>query len=318
MNERMKNHWRIGLTILLAGVSGGCSPAEIKEPVSRGSAGDSDGDLPKIYVVNYPLYYFTTRIVGDHGQVMLPKESGGDPGFWRPNESQILAYQEADLILLWGADYAKWVSKVSLPVSRVVDTSDAIRDRFIFEDEAISHSHGNEEKHSHGATASTTWLDCELMVLQSLTIYETLKQRFPESGDAFGQAYRELEADLMALDQRFKSAIPKDFNDLGYASHPVYQYLSQRYGLSLVNFHWEPGEMPDDKEWALFQERMEDAPAKWMLWEGEPSAETRQRLEMAGVMPILFPTHGGHPDTGDWLSLMQENADRLARAFSNR
>ena len=249
---------------------------------------------------------------------MLPKESGGDPGFWRPKEAQILAYQEADLILLWGADYAKWVDNVSLPVSRVVDTSEGIRDRFIYEEDAISHSHGNEEKHSHGATASTTWLDCELMVLQSRLIYETLKNRFPEFGDAFGKAYQDLESDLMALDERFKAAVPEGFEEVGYASHPVYQYLARRYGLSLVSFHWEPGETPDENEWAFFHLRMEDVPAKWMLWEGEPNAETRRRLEMAGVTPIVFPTYGGHPAGGNWLSLMQENADRLARALGNR
>jgi hypothetical protein len=38
-----------------------------------------------------------------------------------PDTETIAAYQAADLILINGADYAKWTTKVSLPRSRLVD-----------------------------------------------------------------------------------------------------------------------------------------------------------------------------------------------------
>jgi zinc transport system substrate-binding protein len=80
------------------------------------------GDKLRVYTVNYPLAYFAERIAGDLATVIFPAPPNVDPAFWMPNAETIAAYQTADLILLNGADYAKWTAKVSLPRSRLVDT----------------------------------------------------------------------------------------------------------------------------------------------------------------------------------------------------
>ena len=66
-----------------------------------------------VYVVNYPLKYFAERIGGDHVEVVFPAPAGIDPVYWIPDIPSIIAYQQADLILINGANYAKWVDKVS-------------------------------------------------------------------------------------------------------------------------------------------------------------------------------------------------------------
>ena len=76
-----------------------------------------------IYTVNYPLAYFAERIGGDSVEVVFPAPDGIDPAFWQPTTTDILGYQSADLILLNGAGYAKWLSRVSLPAAGLVDTS---------------------------------------------------------------------------------------------------------------------------------------------------------------------------------------------------
>ena len=76
-------------------------------------------------------------------------------------------YQSADLILLNGANYAKWVNKVSLPRFRMVNTSAAFKDRYIEAAEMLTHSHGAEGKHGHEALAFTTWIDFGLAVRTS-------------------------------------------------------------------------------------------------------------------------------------------------------
>ena len=63
----------------------------------------------KIYVVNYPLQYFAERIGGDKVDVFFPAPSDVDPAFWTPGREVVRQYQQADLILLNGADYAKLV-----------------------------------------------------------------------------------------------------------------------------------------------------------------------------------------------------------------
>ena len=83
------------------------------------SATEISGRLT-VYVVNYPLKYFAERIAGDHARVVFPAPAEGDPAYWMPDAKTIGAYQQADLVLLNGANYAKWVKKVSLPRSRMV------------------------------------------------------------------------------------------------------------------------------------------------------------------------------------------------------
>ena len=74
-------------------------------------------------MVNYPLKYFAERIGGPHVNVTLPVTADEDPVYWVPGIEVIGQYQQADLILLNGAGYAKWVKKASLPRSKTVDTS---------------------------------------------------------------------------------------------------------------------------------------------------------------------------------------------------
>ena len=110
--------------------------------------------------MNYPLQYFAERIGGEHVEVSFPAPPDGDPAYWNPDPDSVAAYQQADLILLNGASYAKWVAIVTLPTSKLVDTSKGFRDRYIIIEGAVVHSHGPEGEHSHGETAFTTWRFC--------------------------------------------------------------------------------------------------------------------------------------------------------------
>ena len=60
-----------------------------------------------IYTVNYPLQYFAQRIAGEQAEVTLPLPPAIDPAFWQPDVASIAGFQQADIILLNGAGYAK-------------------------------------------------------------------------------------------------------------------------------------------------------------------------------------------------------------------
>ncbi len=294
----------------------GCGPSEKSSGTAvSDDATKSAGDVVQIYVVNYPLWYLTERIVGDRAEVVLPVPQGADPAFWHPTAEHVQAYQQADLILLWGADFAKWVKRVSLPDSRVVDTGARFREQWIYEEEALTHSHGDGE-HSHGAIASTTWLDGDLLVRHAQSVHDVLAERYPQYAAVFGQNYRALEADLFDLDRRFQAAIPDSFSMAVFASHPVYQYLGRRHGLELINFHWEPGRMPEESAWDSFAIQLQEHPTRVMLWEDDPIGPIVERLRRLGVRPVVFHTVVGRPAEGDFLNLMQANADRLSQAFA--
>src|SRR5262245_43086820 len=63
----------------------------------------------QVYVTNYPLEFFAKRIFGDEAEVHFPAPENEDPSFWNPAPEVIEKYQAADLILINGATYEKWI-----------------------------------------------------------------------------------------------------------------------------------------------------------------------------------------------------------------
>ncbi len=76
----------------------------------------ADGRL-SIYTVNYPLQYFVQRIGGELVDVSFPAPRGVDPADWMPDIDTVAEYQQADVILLNGAGYARWLRRMSLPAA---------------------------------------------------------------------------------------------------------------------------------------------------------------------------------------------------------
>ncbi|MGB0372437.1 MAG: metal ABC transporter substrate-binding protein [Opitutales bacterium] len=265
----------------------------------------SDGvkeDAKVIYTTNYPLAYFAERIVGDAYEVVFP-EIDGDPAFWKPGPAQIADFQTANWILINGADYEKWLHAVSLPVSKTVNTSRGFKDRYIHVDGTGMHSHGNGEMHSHGAIAFTTWIDMRLAIQQASVIDEKLE--LTDTG------YVDLKRDLLDLDARIKDAFTPFRGKFIIGSHPVYQYLARRYGLSMESVHWEPDVIPGAEQLKELDDLLSNRESKIMLWEGEPLAETKALLSGRGIECVVFDPCGNRPAEGDFMTVMESNIANL-------
>lgn len=273
------------------------------------------GERLMVYTVNYPLAYFVERIGGDAVEVAFPAPPDVDPAFWQPDVATIVAYQSADLVLLNGAGYARWIGTASLSRRRLIDTSAGFRDRYIADRETVSHSHGPSGEHSHTGVAFTTWLDMELAVEQARAVTVALIRHMPERDSEFSQRLTVLEADLHTLDRRLlavaASAPPV------FGSHPIYQYLAVRYRLDLRAVHWEPHQPPDAAGWGEFLDLQKQHPGRWMLWEAQPLAETRMKLKEQGIGSVVFAPCANRPKEGDWLSVMRANVERLEQAFGD-
>jgi zinc transport system substrate-binding protein len=270
-----------------------------------------------VYTVNYPLQYFTQRIAGDHARVVFPAPADVDPAFWMPDHKTIGEYQQADLILLNGAAYAKWVSKVSLPRLRQVDTSKAFKDGLITVRDTVTHSHGPAGEHSHTGTAFTIWLDFYQAVQQAEAIAEALSRKQPEHKSDFENNLAALRKDLMGLDLEIQQAIAKKPHQLLFASHPIYHYLARRYQLQIEDMVWEPDDMPNDQQWQQLRLAQERFPAGWMLWEKQPLPEIVQQLDSMGIGIAVFDPCAKRPASGDFLSVMHDNIAGLKQIFAN-
>lgn len=264
-----------------------------------------------VYTVNYPLKYFAERIAAEHAKVVFLAPPRVDPAYWTPDASEILKYQKADLVLLNGANYAKWISKVSLPQSRLVDTSSAFKEQYLYAKEEITHTHGTEGKHAHENLAFTIWLDPTLAARQAEIITEALSRTKPELKDTFQNNYDILKKDLVAIDRGIDEIVVHNRKIPLIASHPVYQYLSKRYGLNMKSVHWEPDGTPTETQWRELRDILKDHPAQWMIWEGKPKQTVVDQLKSMGINSVVFSPCANVPERGDFLSVMQRNVQNL-------
>ena len=288
---------------------------------SRNDAGgQATGETPAsdtltVYVVNYPLQYFAERIGGDHVRVVFPAPNDVDPAFWRPDDETINAYQQADLILLNGASYAKWTRTVTLPLSKVVNTSKSFSGKLIEIAGAVTHSHGPGQDHTHAGIAFTTWLDPALATTQAESIHQAMIQLRPQQEEDFGRGLEDLKSDLKDLDQRLANVFDRYREEPVVFSHPVYQYLTRRFDVSGKSVHWEPDTEPTQAMREELSKLLQSHPAKIFVWESTPIPANAALVDDMGLQSITFDPCGNVPEEGDLISVMRKNIADLENAI---
>lgn len=302
--------WMTAVLCLLLG----CTESTEDEPVGR----ETSRERPvTVYVVNYPLKYFAQRIGGRHVEVVFPTPAGEDPSFWMPDAETITAYQQADLVLLNGAGYSRWVDNVTLPKSKLCDTSASRKGQYLEMEDAVTHSHGPAGEHAHAGAAFTTWLDPQLAIAQAEAIRRALVSLRPEHQETFQHNIDALKDDLNDLDRKLADVVARNPNCPVIFSHPVYQYLIRRYQLNAKAVHWEPDEFPTAAMWTDLGQLLRQHPAKWMIWESEPAEQNVAKLSEMGVQSAVFDPCGNGSDHGDYLVVMRQNVDHLTRVFAS-
>ncbi len=267
-----------------------------------------------VFVSNYPLYAMTQQISGGKADILFPAEGQGDPAYWNPEPEEIAQIQEADLILINGATYEKWMGNISIPESSLVNTSKGFKDKYISLKEATTHSHGPEGEHEHTGTAFTTWLDLTLAAEQAYVVKNALIKLLPDEEKNFEEAYLKLKNELMDLDKELTAITSADHIHVIF-SHPVYQYFSERYNVHGSSLHWEPDIIPDGNAWSELEHELDHQAVKWMIWESQPLPEVAERLGEMGVSVIVYDPCSNVPEVGDFLSVMKNNINSLRNIY---
>ena len=162
---------------------------------------NSEEDLLDILTVNEPLRYMGSRLTDSSwAKVTFPAPPETvDPSTWTPDGPTIQRYQKADMILLNGAHYAQWIEQAALPITRLFNTTEAYKERWIQRSSVTTHQHGPEGEHEHGIYAPMTWLDFQLAADQATSIAKILSDRWPDHAAKIQAQLVSLRADLLQL-----------------------------------------------------------------------------------------------------------------------
>lgn len=297
------------LSIASLGFPVGCGPSTPTPPVRM------PGEKVRVFAPNPALASIVRELAGESVELVTPWKDATDPAYWRPSSDAVREIQSCDLIVLNGAAYEPWAAQAALPRARTVQTTAAVRSRLI-KVEGETHSHGPEGEHTHSTTASTTWLSPALARAQAEAIAARLSQLLPDKASDVAARRAALDATLSRIEAHLVEL--KSLEPRWLASHPVYQYLGQASGIEIESVHWEPGEMPDEREWTKFSltRAALPRPTAWMLWEGEPLPEIRAQLEREGVRVAVVPLF---PDAeGEFASSYALVLERLLEELRRR
>jgi len=158
----------------------------------------------RIVAVSYPLQWVTQQIAGDDYDVSFPGAAATNPATWHPDRQAITEMQSADLIVAngTGATYAKWLTTVSLPETKLILTASrglALSDYIMVEDIRLVHAHGPEGEHSHPTMISETWLDPATLKKQAIYIQSQLAKTYPDDAGRFAANLATIEETLDSL-----------------------------------------------------------------------------------------------------------------------
>lgn len=268
---------------------------------------------PRVFAANYPLYYLCQRIAGEEIDLIWPFRSDEDPAFWEPDEDQIRELQGADLLVLNGAGYEKWLEYSFIDPNQITDSSSRFKNEFIDDAGGTSHSHGAGAVHDHGGTAFSLWMDLDLYARQADSVFESLVRLLPEQKDLLEKRQGELLQDLRVLDQSFKTTGDALKTETILASHPVYQYFSRAYTGEIQALLLEPDLFPSQEDRGTLETLQKQFNSSVMIWEGEPLEETQEMLEEMNIRWVVISPGFNKPVEGDYLDILNNNLKELQR-----
>ena len=307
--------WYASSMCLAASLMIGCSPATETQLHDAAVEPTSPQTRPAVIVVNYPLEYFARRIGGDLIQVTLPVPENQDPAYWEPSGDQIAEIQSADLVLLNGADYAKWTLRATLPWSRTVVTCEGMEAELIEVPDAVVHSHGPEGEHSHAGIVSETWMDPGLAIRQARAVYDAICAILPDHKSAIEPRFLALVRDLKTLTEELDLTLEQT-SVRWLSAKPRFHYMLARYDTAPEVLHWEAMESIESSQWESLESRLAGESAV-LLWSEPPLDATQARLLEEGVQSVVLDIAANRPQEGDFMSVMRGNLHAIHSALAD-
>lgn len=305
--------WLIVLLLATALFLPGCSSKQQKS------------DKLQVVTTLFPLYDFARTIGGDKAQVSMLLPPGVEPHSFEPRPEDVVRVNRADLFVYTNPVMEPWAGNILSGVDRgkvvIVEGGKGIS--MVAAPEGNGHEeHGREEHgeaHKGAAMDPHVWLDLDNARHIAGTILAAYLARDPANKGYYQANAAKLDADLAALDQRFRQTLAQASRKvLLHGGHYAFGYLARRYGLryvsaTAVNADAEPTPAKLAELVQLMRrERLQYVYTEELL--SPRIAETIARETGAKVLML----RAGHNVTRDelnrgvsFISLMEENLQNL-------
>lgn len=190
----------------------------------------------QIITMNFPAFDFARQVAGERAEVTLLLPPGVDAHSFEPSPRDVIAMQEADLLIYNGGIGENWISGMLKSMGTdapaaiaMMDQVDTVQEELVegMEDVPHAHSHGDEDDHDdhddheheeHGdhddhdhdeheerELDEHVWTTPNNAIKISRAILAKLSELDPAGRDSYQANFDRFEQELKALDQDFRA-----------------------------------------------------------------------------------------------------------------
>jgi zinc transport system substrate-binding protein len=193
----------------------------------------TESDKLKVVATFYPLAFFAQEIGGEEVDVTQLIPDNTEVHNWQPSSADILAVDEAKVIIYNGASLDYWFEEDVLPVidssnKIIVETTAGIQ---LLETGDENGEHDDEHEHEE-AYDPHTWISPFIAKQQAQSIYEALIQKDPEHEGYYSERWQNLKTRFEELDNSYMTGLSTTSKEDIFVSHSAFGYLADRYGFT--------------------------------------------------------------------------------------
>jgi zinc transport system substrate-binding protein len=181
-------------------------------------------DKISIVATFYPLAYLSQEIGGDYIEVTQLVPSNTEIHSWEPSASNIVATEDADIIVYNGGGADRWMEDDILP------SLSASENRIVVNSTEGLEFIANQDADEGGAVDPHTWISPYMAKLEAEKIYTALVQADPAHESYYTQHWTDLKGKLEQLDNDYLTGLSNIKKDEIIVTHEAFGYLASRYG----------------------------------------------------------------------------------------
>ena len=189
-------------------------------------------------------------------------------------------------------------------------------------DEGERDDHDDHDDHAEEELAYDphSWLDPVAMAAQADVVLAKLIEVFPDGEDVFTENANAFKAELVTLDEKFKTLTSTCSDRTVAANHNAYSYLAYRYDIEFVTVHGlDPEGEPSAEDVVKVVEHIQEEGITVLFVEEYTDKSSIQSIvDETGVSIQILHTMEMAPldSSDDYLSMMNKNFENLEAGMS--
>ncbi len=206
-----------------------------------------DNSSPKtIYTSFYPIYDFTSKIVGDKYKVVNITPSGEEPHDFEPTPKQIEELYDADALLINGLEMEHWLDSAPKEIKNKA---------YIVTDSIVTRKENN-------VVDPHVWLSIKNARIELKNIYNYVIELDPNNKEYYESNYNKYDNEFALLQADYKESLKNLSKPYLVTSHAAFGYLCDEFGLTQL---YLSGLEPDATPTAKDIEKIIDAVNKYKI-----------------------------------------------------